>query len=209
MTAPSITMMRKRLPYIISVQGLKKSGKTTVTEALIASLRFRGFSVGSMKFTHLPHLKIDSEGSDTDRQAGAGAEFIVARSPEEIVIMDRRPGKKSFKEIARLIPEDLQFIICEGLAAAEVSLYVLCLRSLDELEEAAKIRHIPLSRLAALSGPAASKLKDRAAYPMFDIMNTEEREALISLIIKKAGDPSPAGRPCGPLQKNPDWRPGR
>ena len=137
-------------------QGLKKSGKTTVTEAVIASLLARGFRVGSIKSTHRARFDLDLVGSDTERHSRAGARIVIAGSEKETIRLERHRGRKAFKELAELFPADIQFVICEGSIAPEISTYVLCLESIDRLEETLSLRKIPGKQVIALSGMAAS-----------------------------------------------------
>lgn len=202
-------MKRESVPaFLVSVQGLKKSGKTTVIEGLIASLLARGFQVGSIKTTHHPRMSLDLKGTDTYRHVRAGAEFVIAHSGEETVFIERHRSKKELKEIIRLFPPNIQFILCEGSSEPEIPSFIVCLKSMAQMEETVKLRQIPSKRIIALSGVVALSSESHAPYPLFDILNPVHREALTSLLIEKAGNPLPAGIPRGPLKEDPYWHPG-
>lgn len=61
---------------IISVVGIKNSGKTSLTIKIIQELKSRGYSVSSIKHSH-HQLNMDKENTDTWRHKEAGSETIV------------------------------------------------------------------------------------------------------------------------------------
>ena len=91
------------LPPIITVAGLKKSGKTTVASALIRELRARGFRVGSVKTIRHHPLTLDASGADTRRHAEAGAEFTVVLLDEELAYFETREARPGLEDAARLV----------------------------------------------------------------------------------------------------------
>ena len=169
------------LPRIVSVVGLKKTGKTTVVTALLSELRSRGYRVGSIKTTEHDGLFLDQEGTDTRRHADAGAEVVVALLPGETVRFER-------------FPPDTGFIVSEGMAYRSASpLVVLCLRRIDELAETLAVRGIEPGEVLAVSGVAAAGTHEGGLpgsrglpFPVFDATDAVQRKALADLIIKKA-----------------------
>lgn len=71
---------------LISIVGYKKSGKTTLVEQLINALGEYG-SVGTVK--HLHEHNINTPGTDTWKHSRAGAEVVIAVTPEERVKFSR------------------------------------------------------------------------------------------------------------------------
>lgn len=67
---------------IISVIGYKKTGKTTLVGKLVKVLKEHG-SVGTIK--HLHENNINVPGTDTWKHAKAGADVVVAVTPNELV----------------------------------------------------------------------------------------------------------------------------
>ncbi|MCX9014729.1 MAG: molybdopterin synthase [Candidatus Methanoperedens sp.] len=67
---------------VISVVGYKKSGKTTLVERLVSSLRKHG-TVGTVK--HLHEHNIGQKGTDTQKHTEAGADVVVAVTKGELV----------------------------------------------------------------------------------------------------------------------------
>jgi molybdopterin-guanine dinucleotide biosynthesis protein B len=209
--------MEKRGPYIVSVQGLKNSGKTTVAEALIASLLGRGYRTGGVKLAGHARLDLDARGTDTFRQAAAGAEFVLARSEAETFLFRR--GSSDAAPLLRLVSRDVQFVVCEGCRDKDVDSYVLCLRSPSEIEATLRKRGLTREQVIAFSGAAAAAAAGGisagqgygAEARFFDVRRPPEREALADLLVAAAGSPVPAGLPSGPLapqSSDPGWRPG-
>ena len=63
------------MPFIVSVVGYKKSGKTTLVEQIIPVLKSRGYKFGVLKYTG-EGLPEEPEGKDTAKFRAAGAEMV-------------------------------------------------------------------------------------------------------------------------------------
>lgn len=176
------------LPHIMSVVGLKKSGKTMVVTALLSELRSRGHRVASIKKMEHPALSLDSEGTDTRRHADAGAEVVVALLEGETVRFERS-SPKNIRDILNLFPRDTEFLVCEGMVDREApQAIVLSLRSMDDLAETLKVRGIQACSVLAVSGVAAEGAPHRGAVgpgriPVFNAADAIQRRALTDLII--------------------------
>jgi len=105
----------------IAIFGEKKSGKTSLIEAIIRRLTDKGFKVGYVK--HIPHpdFTIDKEGKDSWRAAKAGAKIIICVSPKEVSTIRKNSSfDNSFKTIINLIEKmeevksHVDFLIFEG-----------------------------------------------------------------------------------------------
>ncbi len=197
-------------PKIVNVVGLKKSGKTTVVEALVAGLRSKGHSVGTIKSMVRSKLSLDVEGKDTWRHSRAGADFVISLSLGETVLFERHEERRrGLKEIERLLRPDVQFVVCEGLEDDSVpQLQICCLRAMEDLEETRKVRGSRDDSLIAISGLAASKRGVHPRLPVLDVMEPDQLRALVELVLERSGRPAPAGLPGGPLVAGDEWRPG-
>jgi molybdopterin-guanine dinucleotide biosynthesis protein B len=81
----SVNRPRDLPPPTVAVIGNKKSGKTTLTVALIAALAERGRRVMSAKHGH--HFRFDTEGTDSWRHRHeGGAERVVMMGPDELAV---------------------------------------------------------------------------------------------------------------------------
>ncbi|MCZ7398713.1 MAG: molybdopterin synthase [Candidatus Methanoperedens sp.] len=94
---------------IISVVGYKKTGKTTLVEHLVSTLSKRG-SVGTIK--HMHGHRINTPGTDTWKHANAGADVVVAVTPEELVKFSRNNNLTA--AIDELANEGMDFAVVEG-----------------------------------------------------------------------------------------------
>ncbi len=202
-------------PLVVSVLGLKKSGKTTVASALIASLRARGYRVAALKKTHLHLLSLDPRGTDSFRLAEAGALFVAARSRKETVTVHREPQPDDLEALLALVPPSMQIVLAEGVSGPQAHL-VLCLRTAESLEETLRVRGLGAPELLALSGvfaadpQAAASLRAGEAGelpPAFNVLVAEQREALCERVLAAAAQLRPATEPAGPLIADPSWRP--
>lgn len=136
---------------IICIVGKSNTGKTTLLEKLIPELTERGYRVGTVK--HDVHgFEMDTPGKDSWRHAQAGAATVVVSSPEKIAIIQRVQHEKTLDEIARLIGDEVDIVLCEGykrsghlkveVSRSEVSPELLC--SEDELIALVSDAHHPL-----------------------------------------------------------------
>lgn len=99
---------------VFGITGWKNSGKTTLTEKLVATLTRRGWRVSTVKHAHHA-FDIDKEGTDSfrHRQAGAGEVAIVSGTRWALMHElrgDDEPGLETI--LARLSPCDI--VLVEG-----------------------------------------------------------------------------------------------
>jgi len=100
---------------VVSVVGLKKTGKTTVVEALVAEFKRRGMAVAALKC--MPHgdFTFHPEGKDTRRHSDAGADVVLSASDREIAVVRRTKGFPDLDAIVGVIGPGIDVLVCEGL----------------------------------------------------------------------------------------------
>jgi molybdopterin-guanine dinucleotide biosynthesis protein MobB len=187
------------LPHILTVAGLKKSGKTTVAAALIRELRARGLRVGSVKT--IPHhpLSLDKPGSDTRTHAEAGAEFTVALLDGELAYFEPRATRPAFRDVARLFAPGVDFVVWEGTSDPEAGGgHVVCLSQMSDLDATLSERRVDPSWMIAISGVVAGKgggdvaavavTGASAALPVIDATQPSGAAALGELVIRWFGE---------------------
>jgi len=99
---------------VFGITGWKNSGKTTLTERLVATLTARGWHVSTVKHAHHA-FDIDTEGTDSfrHRQAGAGEVAIVSGKRWALMHELRGSDEPGLPEIlTRLSPCDI--VLVEG-----------------------------------------------------------------------------------------------
>ncbi|MDY6965519.1 MAG: molybdopterin synthase [Halobacteriota archaeon] len=99
---------------VVSVVGSKNSGKTTLISRLIPVLKRHG-SVGVVK--HI-HSQFDSPGKDTEKFSSAGAEVVIAVTPEETVKI--ASGGDLFRAIDELSDAGIDFALIEGFKSSDI-----------------------------------------------------------------------------------------
>lgn len=103
---------------IYGVTGWKDTGKTTLTEQLVAELVGRGLRVSTIKHAHHA-TEIDQPGRDSYRHRTAGAGQVIVASPVRWALMTelRGAGEPPLADLlARLDPCDL--VLIEGYKTA-------------------------------------------------------------------------------------------
>jgi len=191
--------MRQNGPFVLSVLGLKDSGKTTVAAGLIAGLGSLGLAVAALKKTHVPTLTLDAHGTDSAALWGAGAGFVAVRSRFQTMTLESHPGENPARELLDLVPPSVELIVAEGFLppGPESPRAIVCLRRLEDLEETLRLRGIRQGEVLALSGLAASGARGPASgsHPVFDIRDPGSAESLCRLVLATAGLEAPAPQP--------------
>ena len=103
---------------VYGVTGWKDSGKTTLTERLLAEMVRRGLAVSSVKHAH-HDTEIDHPGRDSFRHRAAGAGQVIVASPVRWALMTELRGAPEpplEALLARLHPVDL--VLVEGFKRA-------------------------------------------------------------------------------------------
>ncbi|MFN3546367.1 MAG: molybdopterin-guanine dinucleotide biosynthesis protein B [Mesorhizobium sp.] len=101
-------------PRVFGITGWKNSGKTTLTERLVAEFRRRGKRVATVKHAH-HDFDIDREGTDTFRHRAAGASEVAIVSGRRWALMHELEGANEptlYEVIAKLAPCDI--VLVEG-----------------------------------------------------------------------------------------------
>ncbi len=99
---------------VFGITGWKNSGKTTLTERLVAELTARGYRISTVKHAH-HDFDIDQPGTDSFRHRAAGASEVAIVSDRRFAIMHELRGEAEpdlAGILARLAPCDL--VLVEG-----------------------------------------------------------------------------------------------
>lgn len=142
---------------VFSVNGISRSGKTTTIEHVIAELKRRGYTVGSVKDIHFEAFAIDTEGTNTYRHRKAGADVVTARGLAETDILF--PGRLPVLRILEFYDHD--WVVLEGVKDFPVP-SIACGRSLEELEK------VISPATFAVSGVISASMDSHAGIPAFD-----------------------------------------
>lgn len=103
---------------LYGITGWKNTGKTTLTERLIAEMTRRGLKVSSVKHAH-HNTEVDHEGRDSHRHRLAGAGQVILASPNRWALMSELRGapEPALADLLKLFdPCDL--ILIEGYKSA-------------------------------------------------------------------------------------------
>ena len=99
---------------LFGITGWKNSGKTTLTEKLVAELTRRGYRVSTVKHAH-HDFDIDRQGADSWRHRMAGASEVAVVSGRRWALMHELRGEEEptlADIVARLAPCDI--VLVEG-----------------------------------------------------------------------------------------------
>ncbi len=96
----------------IGILGNSGSGKTTMSELIIRTLKAKGYKVGAVK--HSSHDVLDVEGKDTRRFRRAGADIVIGISKLETMVLRARDIVRCLDDINALMDNSVDVVIIEG-----------------------------------------------------------------------------------------------
>jgi molybdopterin-guanine dinucleotide biosynthesis protein B len=165
---------------VIAVIGSgQNSGKTTTVEALLKEFKKRGLKVGTIKQIHEQDFSIDKRGKDSWRHAVAGADIVVAASPNEVAAIKKITGKNRYQEALRLLEgQELDLLVVEGHPGMSVPMIYA---AKDDNYENSK--PIDDNALCIVSLSPENFLK--SSIPVYHMIKESSRVA--ELILKKLG----------------------
>ena len=113
---------------IISIVGLKNTGKTSLTSKIITELGNRDFKVASIKHSH-HQMEMDHEGTDTYKQAGS--DFVVGIGGRTYFNINERLDLERILFLIKLM-ENPDFVVIEGFKAYPYAKIATCEEVKDE-----------------------------------------------------------------------------
>lgn len=155
-----------------SVFGITQSGKTTTIENIIAELRKRQYTVGSIKEIHFEEFAIDQTGSNTNRHKKAGSQLVTARGyfETDILFEEQLP----LEHILRFYDHD--YVVMEGVTDT-FGPKIITAHTPEEVDERLD------GTVFAISGRLASIMTEYRGLPVISAVT--DREKLVDLIIDK------------------------
>ena len=115
---------------IISIVGLKNTGKTSLTGKIIKELTNREFKVASIKHSH-HQMEMDHEGTDTYKQMEAGSGFVVGIGGRTYFNINERFDLERILFLIKLI-ENPDFVVIEGFKDYPYAKIATCEEVKDE-----------------------------------------------------------------------------
>lgn len=165
---------------VISVVGIKGSGKTTVCETIISGLVKRGYTVGSVKEIHMEDFTIDiPENTNTNKHRMAGATLVTARGMKETDVLFQ--SKLPIEQILKNYTQD--YVVLEGVYDCNCPI-IITAHTLEEVELKKDCRTVAVS--GKLSGKMSGSINGIQIVKTF-----EEREKLVDIAEKMAIEPIP------------------
>lgn len=176
---------------IITVVGIRKSGKTSTVTSLIEAIRRRGKKVGTCKTVFCPTFSMDKSTSNTAKHRRAGSELVCARARFETTFL--YPEALPLSRILEAY-KDCDYVLLEGDYYAPVPRIVCA-----HLEEDALMRMN--SRTLAFSGRISQKPEIELPLPRFNAL--DNADALLDYIDAKIPDIMPCALLDEPLAPVP------
>ena len=161
---------------IITIVGIRKSGKTSTVTALVEAIRRRGKRVGTCKTVFCPTFSMDKSTSNTAKHRRAGSELVCARARFETTFLypEALPLSKILEQY-----KGCDYVLLEGDYYAPVPRIVCA-----HLAEDALLRMN--SRTLAFSGRISQKDEIELPLPRFNAL--DNADALLDYIDAKIPD---------------------
>ena len=115
---------------IITIVGIRKSGKTSTITALFEAIRRRGKRVGTCKTIFCPTFSMDQSTSNTARHRRAGSELVCARARFETAFL--YPEALPLSQVLKAY-EGFDYVLLEGDYYAPVPRIVCAHQAEDAL----------------------------------------------------------------------------
>ena len=154
---------------VFSIIGVSGSGKTTTVEAVVAELRRRNWTVGTVKDIHFQGFALDREGTNTFRHKTAGAQLVTARGMFETDLMF--PTRLALADVLAHYHHD--YVVLEGT----LDFYgpgIIAAGSEQEIDERRR------DAIFAVVGRIANRLTEYRGLPVIDVLTNPK--ALVDLI---------------------------
>lgn len=161
---------------IITIVGIRKSGKTSTVTALVEAIRRRGKRVGTCKTVFCPTFSMDKSASNTMKHRRAGSELVCARAKFETTFLypEALPLSKVLEQY-----KGCDYVLLEGDYHAPVPRIVCA-----HMAEDALLRMN--SRTLAFSGRISQKEEIELPLPRFNAL--DNADALLDYIDKRIPD---------------------
>jgi molybdopterin-guanine dinucleotide biosynthesis adapter protein len=151
---------------VFGVTGWKNTGKTTLTERLVAEITGRGLTVSTVKHAH-HSAEIDEPGRDSHRHRQAGAAQVILATPVRWALMSELRGaaEPALEDLlAHLAPVDL--VLVEGYKRAP---HPKIEAHRPEAGHPLLARETPSVRAVASTLPASDALFAGLTVPVLDL----------------------------------------
>ena len=176
---------------IISIVGLKNTGKTSLTSKVIKELTNRDFKVASIKHSH-HQMEMDHEGTDTYKQMQSGSDFVVGIGGRTYFNINERLDLERILFLIKLI-ENPDFVVIEGFKAYPYAKIATC----EEVEDEYTIKVFN-----------SFEITDEDVLDLVDLVEERSYDILDTLFVDDCGynDASIIGQAfaSGKLDYNPD-----
>lgn len=176
---------------IVTLVGIRKSGKTSTAEALIGAIRRRGQSVGTGKTVFCPAFSMDKAGTNTDRHREAGANVVASRARGETALII--PRALTLRELLTAY-RGCDWVLLEGDYRADVPRLVAAHHAEDAL---ARMN----GRTLAFVGRVSRAPEEALPLPRFDAL--ADADALLDFLDARVPDLPPEDVPEAPLPAMP------
>lgn len=114
---------------ILGFSGYSNSGKTTLIEKLIVSLKFKGLHVAVIKHHAHENLEADKPGKDSWKFTQAGADISIVSSLNKTAFIEQR--SLEFQQLVSMV-HDVDLILVEGFKREPIMRIGVCRKQVHD-----------------------------------------------------------------------------
>ena len=167
---------------IVTIVGIRKSGKTSTVTALVEAIRARGQKVGTCKTVFCPSFSIDKPGSNTHKHHLAGSSIVTSRARHETAVL--YPEALPLSQLLQAYA-GCDYVLLEGDYLAPVA-RIVCAHNADD----ALPRMNDLT--IAFAGRVSQKPEIGLPLPRFNAIDHDGLNALLSWMDEHIPDVEPS-----------------
>ncbi|MHA1975558.1 MAG: molybdopterin-guanine dinucleotide biosynthesis protein B [Candidatus Hodarchaeales archaeon] len=177
-------------PLLIGIVGSRNTGKTTFTLDCCKLLDEIGKTVLVIKFSS-SHYSIDPDGKDSALFRTSNINTVIFSSPFETVTYQKVTSRSSLDEIRKLIPDDIDIVLCESYPSTYPKIPLIYVVRSDTDFEETKLRYSLQEPIFVIKSSSTEKDDYFIKKNTFSITNMEEKKEiryrLLQLLNKNIG----------------------
>ncbi|MEW6010934.1 molybdopterin-guanine dinucleotide biosynthesis protein B [Methanobacterium alkalithermotolerans] len=150
---------------IISIIGTKDTGKTTLVTRLVEKLSQKGYSVGTMKFSH---VHFDLADKDTGKHRQAGAKIVVGTGKETFILWDHPLDVENVISTIESYDE-IDFLVMEGFKSSRFAKI-----SVSSLKDNYTIRQVDVKKLNDEKMDELVEIIEKRSYGLLQDLNCKK-----------------------------------
>jgi molybdopterin-guanine dinucleotide biosynthesis adapter protein len=125
--------------------GKSGTGKTTLIESIVLTLKGKGYRVAVVKHAH-HGFEMDKPGKDSWRFGQAGSDMVAISSPGKLAMLEKVDGELDFEQVNSRLGDRFDIVLVEGFKqTSKVKIEITGSETNEDIEKIVDfiVSHIP------------------------------------------------------------------